>query len=191
VRLIHYLCEHGHWAPFSHPQVSMHVKAPIAVVRQCFKHKVGFAESEVSRRYVDDEPEFYMPDVWRGRPVDKKQGSSGVVLMLEHEVGQEDLWGDVDNGWAPALHVSYANQAALDMYRWLLRSGVAPEHARLVLPQSMMTEWFWTGSLAAWARFHNQRNHADAQEETAVVARQASEIIGGLFPVSWPALIER
>lgn len=170
-RLIRYLAEHQHWTPFAHPQVTIHVKAPIFVRTQCFKHKVGFVENEVSRRYVDDEPEFFRPEVWRGRAEDKKQGSAGVI---------DDL--------GLQFYANLTIEQALRSYKFLLDRGVAPEQARMVLPQSMMTEWFWTGSLAAWARFCRQRMGKDAQAETGDVARACAAIVEPLFPVSWAAL---
>jgi len=171
-RLIGYLARNGHWTPFAHQIVKLRVKAPIFVRTQCFKHKVGFVENEISRRYVDDEPEFFMPGTWRGRPTDgAKQGSAGVV--------DDDGLGS---------YARMANAAAIRTYRHMLGRGVAPEQARMVLPQATMTEWIWTGSLAAWARFYLQRTDPHAQVETGQVARLAGEIIAPLFPVSWAAL---
>lgn len=172
-KLIGYLAHNGHWTPFAHPQITLHIKAPVFVRTQCFKHKVGFVENEISRRYVDDEPDFYLPLAWRGRADDKKQGSDGIVD---------------DDGLCYYAKIVY--DRALESYRHMLGRGVAPEQARMVLPQAMMTEWFWTGSLAAWARFCGQRTGKDAQAETGDVARAAAAIIAPLFPVSWKALTE-
>lgn len=175
VKLINYLAEHNHWTPFAHPQITLHIKAPIFVARQLFKHKVGFVENEVSRRYVDSDPELFTPIVWRGRPTDSaKQGSSGRIIL--NSKGGEVL----DNAYA----------AALEAYKTLLSIGVAPEQARMVLPQSMMTEWYWTGSLAAFARFCIQRSHSNAQAETACIAAQCAVVIAPLFPISWKALLK-
>lgn len=174
-KLIGYLARHGHWTPFGHPQITLHIKAPIFVRTQCFKHKVGFVENEVSRRYVDDEPEFYTPKVWRARADNKKQGSAdalGVNSSMKSE-------GVTSTAWSYARHA----------YSELLARGVAPEQARMVLPQATMTEWYWTGSLAAWARFYKQRTDEHAQAETGDVARVAGSIIAPLFPVSWVALV--
>lgn len=176
-RLLRYLARHGHWTPFAHAQVSVTVRAPVFVARQCFRHKVGFVESEVSRRYVDSAPEFYQPEVWRARAADKKQGSGEAIV---HEAT------------AAAAHTAFAAalMACLDVYEELLIDRlVAPEQARMVLPQAMLTEWAWTGSLAAWARFCRQRLGADAQAETGEVARAAAAIIAPLFPASWAALM--
>lgn len=175
-KLIAYLARHQHWTPFAHPQITLHIKAPIFVRTQCFKHKVGFTENEVSRRYVDSEPEFYTPGIWRKRAADKKQGSN-----QEAAPNQRDLRESYDDLIA----------AAQRCYEAMLAGEVAPEQARMVLPQSMMTEWYWTGSLAAYARFVRQRTHDGAQEETAELARQCAAIIEPLFPVAWAALAAR
>lgn len=169
-KLIAYLARHAHWTPFAHPQITLHMRAPIFVRTQCFKHKVGFTENEVSRRYVDMPPEFYTPKAWRKRAENKKQGSS------------EEIVTPVCESYDSAL------ETAAFVYQRMLSSGIAPEQARMVLPQSMFTEWYWTGSLAAWARFVKQRTHDGAQEETAELARQCAAIIAPLFPVSWKAL---
>jgi thymidylate synthase (FAD) len=170
-KLIKYLAEHKHFSPFGHAFASFHVKAPIFVARQLVKHKF-MRWSEVSRRYVDDEPEFYVPDVWRGRSADKKQGSSGTVT----------LWAsDYDDG----TH----NKSSLAIYNDLLKDGVAPEMARMVLPQSTMTEWYWSGSLDAFADMCKLRCKDDTQYETRLVADQISEKMKQLFPVSWVALV--
>lgn len=169
-KLIGYLARHNHWTPFGHPQITLHMRAPIFVRTQCFKHKVGFTENEVSRRYVDAPPEFYTPNAWRKRAENKKQGSSDEIAML--------VCDSYDSLVETAAYV----------YERMLANGIAPEQARMVLPQSMYTEWYWTGSLAAWARFVKQRTHDGAQEETAELARQCADIIAPLFPASWQAL---
>ena len=169
-KLVHDLAKEGHIAPFGHCFASFHVKAPIFVARQLVKHKF-LRWSEISRRYVDDEPEFYVPEVWRGRAEDKKQGSSGEVkipYMVPHEF----------------------NKSALYEYETLLESGVAPEQARMVLPQSTMTEWYWSGSLDAFADMCRLRCKDDTQYETRLVADQISVIMEDLFPVSWKALAD-
>ena len=165
-KLIHYLAEHKHMSPFGHAFASFHVKAPIFVARQLVKHKF-LRWNEISRRYVDSEPEFYVPDEWRGRSEDKKQGSDGVV-----EVGKI---GDI----------SLTNKV---LYNSLLDRGVCPEQARMVLPQSTMTEWYWSGSLDAFADMCNLRCTGDTQYETRLVANQICDSMEKLFPVSWFAL---
>jgi thymidylate synthase (FAD) len=165
-KLVSYLSEHKHTSPFNHAYATFRVKAPIFVARQLVKHEY-LPWNEVSRRYVDDEPEFYVPDVWRGRSADKKQGSEGVV-----DVGD---WGDT-------------NWACLTAYNDLLEHGVCPEQARMVLPQSTMTEWWWSGTVGAWAKMCNLRCKPDTQLETRIVADKISDKMGELFPVSWSAL---
>ena len=165
-KLIRYLAKHKHISPFGHCFASFHVKAPIFVARQLVKHKF-LRWNEISRRYVDDEPELYTPYAWRGRSADKKQGSEGVV-----NVGD---WGS--SGWA-----------ALKAYKDLLAHGVAPEQARMELPQSTMTEWYWSGSLDAFADMCRLRCASDTQAETQEVAWDINLKMEELFPVSWEAL---
>ena len=167
-KLIRYLAKHKHISPFGHAFASFHVKAPIFVARQLVKHKF-LRWNEVSRRYVDDEIFFYEPDVWRGRSADKKQGSEG-ALDFEHD--------------------PYAHERCLANYKFLLESGVAPEQARMVLPQSTMTEWYWSGSLDAFADMCRLRCKEDTQYETRLVADQISAKMSELFPVSWGCLME-
>jgi thymidylate synthase (FAD) len=167
-KLIKYLAKHKHISPFGHCFASFHIKAPVFVARQLVKHKF-LRWNEISRRYVSDKPEFYSPKVWRGKSADKKQGSDGVV-----DVGD---WGDT-------------NWACLVAYNDLLEHGVAPEQARMVLPQSTMTEWYWSGSLDAFADMCNLRCKPDTQAETREVANQIDRIMNGLFPESWDALTE-
>jgi thymidylate synthase (FAD) len=168
-KLIHYLAKHGHYSPFGHCFASFHIKAPIFVARQLVKHEY-LRMNEISRRYVDSEPEFYEPDVWRGRSKDKKQGSAGVVNLSGY-----DDW-------------TY-NESCLAMYNDLLSDGVAPEMARMVLPQSMYTEWYWSGSMDAFANMCNLRLKEDTQYETRLVAQQIDKVMGELYPVSWTALV--
>jgi len=170
-KLIRYLAKHRHISPFGHCFASFHVKAPIFVARQLVKHKF-LRWNEISRRYVDDEPEFYTPDVWRGRSADKKQGSEGVIGM------SYDEW--------QTYKITYTD--AQGIYFYLMAKGVAPEQARMVLPQSTMTEWYWSGSLDAFADMCNLRCKTDTQAETQEVAWGISEKMKELFPVSWEAL---
>lgn len=172
-KLIHYLAKNSHWTPFSHPTICLRIKAPIFVARQLFKHKVGMTENEVSRRYVDDTPEFFMPTEWRGRPKgNAKQGSEGVIESSWMGPDYDDL-------------IEYCTE----VYKTFLEHGVAPEQARMMLPQSMYTEWYWTGSLASYARICKLRLDAHAQAETREVAERIASIIQNLFPVSWEALV--
>lgn len=190
-KLIKYLARHNHFTPFTHPQITLREKVPIFVARQRFKHTVGFSYNEVSRRYVDDEPEFYTPSVWRKRAENVKQGSSTeIVTELWHEEDVEDLWGDVDNKWHPTMHVELVQYYCQDLYDKLLVSGVAPEQARMVLPQSMYTEYYVTGSLSAFARAYNLRSDPHAQMEIQELAKLWNQIIRPLYPVSWSALVD-
>jgi thymidylate synthase (FAD) len=188
-KLIRYLAKHKHLSPFGHAFASFHVKAPIFVARQLVKHKF-LRWNEISRRYVDDEPEFYVPEVWRGRSEDKKQGSSDAVVDLD-AVGLDGAAPPHESGWEASLlesiHEGYSH--TLGNYDALIKAGVAPEQARMVLPQSTMTEWYWSGSLDAFARMCNLRCAADTQYETRIVADQISKVMGDIFPVSWEALM--
>ena len=175
-KLIKYLAEHDHWSPFGHCSLSVHIGAPVFVARQLVKHQVGLTWNEVSRRYVDNEPEFYKPEKWRGRPIDKKQGSSDEViewLSRDRRVGSE---------------AHKATRYAAELYHSMIVGGVSPEQARMVLPQSMMTEWYWSGTLYAFARVCNLRCKPDAQEETRDIAWKIDEIAKEHFPISWPVL---
>ena len=177
-RLIKYLAKHKHMSPFGHAFASFHVKAPIFVARQLVKHKF-LRWNEISRRYVDDEPEFYVPDVWRGRSADKKQGSAGEVELRGDSfgVGYEPWWGD-----------GSLQDTTLNIYKDLLEQGVCPEQARMVLPQSTMTEWYWSGSLDAFADMCRLRITPDTQYESRQVALGVDKIMLRIFPVSWDAL---
>lgn len=174
-KLIAYLAKHNHWSPFAHTSIQLRVKAPIFVARQLVKHQVGGVWNEVSRRYVDSEPEFYFPEVWRGRPTDgAKQGSSGVI--------------DDNGDYSPSAGARSAVYETMRHYDWMLAAGVAPEQARMILPQNMMVEWYWTGSLMFFARVCAQRLDPHAQAETSEVARQIADVVRPLFPVSWLVL---
>jgi thymidylate synthase (FAD) len=166
-RLIKYLAKHNHKSPFNHTFTTFHVKAPVFVARQLVKHEY-MPWNEISRRYVDSEPEFYVPEEWRGRSADKKQGSDGTVKSN--------------------ANVPYFNDTMLGVYTQLLDEGVSPEQARMHLPQSMMTEWYWSGSLFAFAKMCGLRLKEDTQAETRVVAEKVEDVMAKLYPVSWEAL---
>jgi thymidylate synthase (FAD) len=166
-KLIMYLAKHNHKSPFNHAFATFHVKAPIFVARQLQKHEY-MPWNEISRRYVDEEPELYEAPIWRGRAEDKKQGS----------------YGEVESN----ANVLYYNKNALMMYKQLLDEGVAPEQARMVLPQSMMTEWYWSGSLYAFAKMCGLRLKDDTQAETRIVAEKIEDVMMDIFPNSWEAL---
>ena len=172
-RLIQYLAKHKHFTPFTHPQITLCETVPIFVARQRFKHVVGFTYNEVSRRYVDDVPEFYIPDAWRSRPEGSvKQGSAGV-----HHDSTNWMLCYKDNC-----------EEMVKIYVAMLEDGVAPEQARMILPQSMMTSYYVTGSLAAYARMCVQRSDSHAQKEIQELASQVNAIIAPLYPVAWSAL---
>ena len=171
-KLISYLATHNHWSPFSHAFASFRIKAPIFVARQLVKHTVGLAWNEVSRRYVNSEPEFYLPDYWRKSATNVKQGSSDEAVDIQQGLLTEDL------------------DHLLDWYKGMIESGVCAEQARMILPQSMHTEWIWSGSLYAFARVCNLRLDSHTQKETQEVAKQISNIMSELFPVSWKVLVK-
>lgn len=174
-KLIAYLAKHKHWTPFAHPQITLRIKAPIFIRTQLFKHKVGLTENEVSRRYVSDPPQVYIPR-WRGKPTNgAKQGS-------------EDFMPFDEKYNHASRHYSMCVSDALHSYRTLVEMGVAPEQARAVLPQGTYTEWWWTGSLSAFARVYAQRSDPHAQWECQQYANAISTIIQPLFPESWKAL---
>ena len=166
-KLIKYLATHEHWSPFGHCSMQFHVKAPIFVARQLVKHQVGLVWNEVSRRYVDDEPEFYIPKNWRLKAEDKKQGSSNETIEY-----------NIDGS------IMFVKQT----YENLLKAGVAPEMARMVLPQNLYTEWYWSGTLMAFARVCNLRCAKDTQWETRQIADKFDYESEKLFPTSWKYL---
>ena len=174
-----------HWVPFANGgHATMHFKVPLFVARQLQKHTAGFNPwSEVSRRYVDSTPEFYLPTSWRGRSADKKQGSTGeIVTSCVH-----DKDGELTH---PRFAAADVNELALATYQNMIDGGVCPEQARMVLPQNMYTEMTWGGNLYAWCSLYNTRSYGDTQAETANVAQQIKAIVEPLFPVSWKALTE-
>lgn len=181
-RLIKYLAEHNHWSPFGHAALSFRIKVPIFVARQLDKHQTGLLKNEISRRYVDSPPEFYWPDAWRKRAENKKQGSSDEIVS-EDEINQ-NFWKLENRSNDLNTHLT----ACITAYNTLLASGVCPEQARMVLPQSMMTEYIWTGSLYAFARVYNLRVDPHAQKETKDVALMIGKIVKQKFPVSWKYL---
>jgi thymidylate synthase (FAD) len=166
-KLINYLAKHNHWSPFGHASMQFRIKAPIFVARQLVKHQVGLVWNEVSRRYVDDEPEFYIPSEWRLKADDKKQGSSDETI--EYNLGST----------LEFVKTTYQN---------MLRANIAPEMARMILPQNLYTEWYWSGTLMAFARVCNLRCKPDTQMETQLIANEIDFKSRELFPISWSAL---
>jgi thymidylate synthase (FAD) len=194
-KLIAFLARENHWTPFGHATASIHVKAPIFVARQLGKHQVGLVWNEVSRRYVDSPPEFYFPENWRARNKDKKQGSHEDVFVenvTHRHILSFDINGNPFPEYTQTTHdlVKTAVSCSVNAYNLLLTAGVCPEQARMVLPQNMMTEWYWSGSLIAFARVCNLRLKKDTQLETRLVAQQISSILQPLFPISWKVLID-
>lgn len=174
-RLIRYLAKHNHWSPFAHTAVTLRMSAPAPIRTQCFKHKVGFSENEVSRRYVSKTPTLYVPKEFRTAPSGNvKQGSGG-----RHK--HSDDWVQV---------YERSCKAAIAAYDSMIADGVCPEQARFVLPQGVEVEWIWTGNLASYARFYKQRTDPHAQREIRDLAEMVGQIIEPLFPVSWRALVE-
>lgn len=173
-KLIAFLAKHNHWSPFAHASLQFRIKAPVFVARQLVKHQIGLTWNEVSRRYVDYPPELHTPKEWRGRPVDSKQGSDGTVEL----------------GATITHNLETAMEQTLILYNTLIEKGVAPEQARMVLPQSMMTEWYWSGTLYAFARVCNLRCAKDTQKETQEVANEIATHCSKEFPISWKYLID-
>ena len=183
-KLIKYLAKHGHWSPFAHAFLSFRIKVPLFVGRQLQKHQVGLSWNEVSRRYVDDAPEFYVPSSWRARPESSiKQGSSTslVDILIEHGTNGKN---GIEDPFLDSI------QIALEAYNHMLNRGVAPEQARMILPQNMMTEFIWSGSLMAFVRVVKQRSDPHAQQESQEVAAMLAQEVSRLFPVSFEALME-
>ena len=168
-KLIAYLAKQGHWTPFGHPHLQFRIAAPIFVARQLVKHHVGLVWNEISRRYIDSKPRFYTTDRWRSKAKDKKQGSGEGLIEL-----QSEDYEYIDN----------ALISANDAYSHLLQRGVAPEQARMFLPQATYTEWYWTGSLYAFARVSKLRLADNVQEETKEIAIQISDLVQEKFPIS-------
>lgn len=186
-KLIAYLAKHGHWTPFAHAFLSFRIKAPIFVARQLVKHQVGLAWNEVSRRYVDDEPEFYWPE-WRGKAENVKQGSSaGKYEPAYQQVDLVESAGLIEPSFDEFArwHIN----ESLSLYKGAMLKGIAPEQARMVLPQNTMTEWIWSGSLAAFARVVRLRLDPHAQAETREVAEQIAAQVPSGFEHSWKALL--
>lgn len=167
-KLIRFLARNKHTSPFNHAFLSFHIKAPIFVARQLVKHKF-MPWNEVSRRYVDEEPEFYIPDMWRLRANDVKQGSSDKLIYYFTD--------------------DYV-KSCVSKYQEALEEGIAPEMCRMLLPQNMMTEWYWSGTLGAYADMLRLRLGPHTQYESRIVANKLYNEIEMLFPISIDALLE-
>ena len=183
-KLINYLARNNHWSPLAHTAVTIRVKAPIFMARQFVKHQIGLVWNEESRRYIDDTPEFYIPEVWRGKPVNAKQGSSSVEV-------QQCFWRGADNYYSITERLIEHCRESLVLYEDMLSGDVAPEQARMVLPQNTMTNWMWTGSLVAFARVCQLRLDSHAQKEAQELAQLINDVVAPLYPVSWSALMNK
>ena len=188
-RLIGYLAKHNHWSPFGHASIQFRIKAPVFVARQLVKHQIGLTWNEVSRRYVSDDPSIYYPDTWRAAATDKKQGSDEEkTIEWIKDSYPETAYSEYDEDIRVSTLYNKAIKHTVEVYNILIDGGVAPEQARMILPQSMFTEWYWSGTLYAFARVCNLRCKPDAQIETQLVANKIDEIAKDLFPVSWEHL---
>jgi len=165
-----------HWVPFSHNSITLRMAAPIPIRVHCFKHKIGFTESEESRRYISSTPELHIPEEFHTRPANVKQGSSDYVH------GSSELY---------RREYKKICSKAIDLYEEMVNANVAPEEARYVLPQGVIVNWIWTGNLASYARYYNQRSDSHAQKDSQILAEEVRKIIEPLFPVSWAALTRR
>lgn len=172
IKLIRFLAREKHELPFAHTAMTLRCSAPVPIRTQCFKSKIGFVENEESRRYISSTPELFVPDEFRMVADDKKQGSGG----KHHD----------SEGWK----YTYINvaQECIDTYCNMISDGVCQEQARFILPQGVMVNWIWTGSLLAYARFYNLRSKPDAQKEVQVMAKKVAEVCAKIWPVSWEAL---
>lgn len=172
-RLIRYLAKHNHWTPFAHTAITLRMSAPVPIRTQCFKHKSGFTENEESRRYIASTPVVFVPDELRSAPDGSiKQGSGGVHYNSAY-------WG---------MAYDHLTTKCIAQYEDMIADNVAPEQARLILPQGCMVNWIWTGNLASYARFYNQRTDLHAQKEIQDLAKMVGDVIGGLYPVAWKEL---
>jgi len=169
-KLINFLAKNNHVSPFGHAFASFHVSAPIFIARQLVKHKF-LRWNEISRRYVSNEPKLYEPTTWRGKAFDKKQGSSDTIVIEGVEIRATQAYD-------------------ISLYKHLLDMGICEEQARIVLPANLMTEWYWSGSLDAFADMCKLRCTKDTQNETRIIADDINKVMNNLYPVSWGALTE-
>lgn len=189
-KLIKYLYNHSHWSPFAHPQITLRETVPIFVARQRFKHSVAFAYNEISRRYVDSPPEFYVPDEWRGKAENKKQGSSDEIIThvydpVDYSNGDIEYTQEHNNKIPTSQAYQEYIKDAQSMYQCLLDSGICPEQARMILPQSMMTSYYVTGSLYAFMNAYKLRIDSHSQKEIQYLALEWDKILSKLYPISW------
>lgn len=174
IGLINFLARNNHWTPFGHPHITVRITVPIFVANQLKRHVVGFVLNEVSRRYIDSEPEFYDPEALGARAKNKKQGAKEGEFVENKEAFEI---------------VDKVYNLCRSSYSELLKLGVAPEDARMILPLATYTSWYWTGSLYAYSRLYNLRIKEDTQRQTREVAKMLGDIIAPLFPISWKNLV--
>lgn len=180
--LIRFLARERHVTPFRHPQVTFECEAPIAIARQLGKHQAGFSWNERSMRYRDSVIDLFTPDMFRGRPASLHEGSADIDvgnLSIEPETGEETTIAEA---------YSYFMEVATEVYEMMIRAGLAPEQARFVLPQGMITRWIWTGSLWGWFEVYRQRSSEHAQYEVREFARQIDSHMSSHFPIAWAEL---
>lgn len=183
-KLINYLAKHNHWSPLAHTSITIRIKAPIFAARQYVKHQIGLVWNEESRRYIDSEPEFYIPTEYHGKPNNAKQGSSEEIIETCYD-------SYIDTEIPTARLVRNICEASLGVYELMLQNKVAPEEARIVLPLNTMTNWMWTGSLVAFARVCKLRLDGHAQKmATQELAQKIHDVVAPLYPVSWKALMD-
>ena len=186
IKLIKYLSDHEHTSPFNHAFLTVRVKAPIFVARQLVKHKF-MPWNEVSRRYVDSDPEFYVPYDWRFKADNVKQGSRSSGLTQQEIINELSSREDA-NGYVRTPNEG--NEDCLITYKNLLEMGVCPEQARMVLPQSMYTEWYWSGTLGAFLDMLKLRLKTDTQQETRAIAEMIADIVKQYWPESYKAVLK-
>lgn len=183
-KLVKYLADHKHLTPFRHTQVQLRCKAPIFLVRQLGKHQAGLSWNEVSRRYVKTAPEFFEPEEWRSAPegsIKQGSGEGSITNFVEDE--------DWERCPVNSSYTDYC-QLSLEFYNKMMKDGIAPEQARMVLPQSMLTEWIWSGNILAFAHVYKERIASGAQLEAQEFAKELDKVIRPLFPVAWSALVD-
>jgi thymidylate synthase (FAD) len=175
IKLLKYLAKNGHTSPFFHPQIQFRIKMPLFVAREWYRHQVGLCRNEVSRRYVDYEPEVWIPSIVRERNPSLKQGSLKTAVKNNDEVLE--------------MIQSTVNKS-IETYNELIKQNVAPELARIILPQSTYTEFIETGSLYAYANLCKARMHPSAQLEIQEYAKYINDVLSEKFPHSWNVLME-
>lgn len=181
-RLINFLVKNSHWTPLRHPHITFECEAPIAIARQLGKHQTGMSWNERSMRYRDSVIDVFIPDMFRGRPDSLHSGST------DEDIGNKPLSDSYSPTWTISDEFKSVIGYSLDSYDKLVEAGLAPEQARFVLPQGMITRWVWTGSLLAFWNVYKQRISEHAQYEVRDFAKQLDEHCSKLFPISWEAL---